>query len=123
MLSKSGTTAKSAGIGGVRGGVRGELLSNGYKSLRAQGMLRVNKLDNSGEDMMTGKKSTNLGQRKRSKEMAEERVNICIEKTTTYTQDEERSKKKDKKGASVQSSPIRVNQNLVPKGLGPVKDR
>lgn len=46
MLTRSGAAAKSGGITGVRG----ELLSNGYKSLRAQGMLRVNKLDNSGED-------------------------------------------------------------------------
>ena len=41
LLSKPGTASK------FHNGVRGELLSNGYKSLRAQGMLRVNKLENS----------------------------------------------------------------------------
>ena len=41
LLQKPGTGSSSR----YNNGVRGELLSNGYKSLRAQGMLRVNKLD------------------------------------------------------------------------------
>ena len=77
LLSKPGAASK------FNNGVRGELLSNGYKSLRAQGMLRVNKLgENGASTKLTSDKKQRMGSRKNSKEI--EHVNICIEKQTTY---------------------------------------
>ena len=126
LLSKPGTASK------FNNGVRGELLSNGYKSLRAQGMLRVNKLgDNGGTPAdLTSDKKQRMGSRKKSKEI--EHVNICIEKRTTYPDEPQNNlvmhaytKKTSQTGQKERkaSSPIKVNPNLVPKGLGPVKDR
>ena len=125
LLSKPGTASK------FNHGVRGELLSNGYKSLRAQGMLRVNKLgDNGASAELTSDKKQRMGSRKKSKEI--EHVNICIEKRTTYPDEQNDlamhhtyTKKTSQTGQKERkaSSPIKVNPNLVPKGLGPVKDR
>ena len=126
LLSKPGTASK------FNNGVRGELLSNGYKSLRAQGMLRVNKLgDNGGTPAdLTSDKKQRMGSRKKSKEI--EHVNICIEKRTAYPDEPQNdlamhayTKKTSQTGQKEKkaSSPIKVNPNLVPKGLGPVKDR
>lgn len=72
---------KSSTANRVGGGVRGELLTNGYKSLRAQGRLRANKVGNGaanpGDDYSNAKND-----RKQSKEI--ENVNICIEQTTAF---------------------------------------
>ena len=126
LLSKPGTASK------FNNGVRGELLSNGYKSLRAQGMLRVNKMggaDNGAE--LTSEKKQRMGSRKKSKDI-DQHVNICIEKRTTYpdeqimdlayTKKTSQTGQKERKSSQA-SSPLKVNPNLVPKGLGPVKDR
>jgi len=55
---------------GGRRCVRGELLTNGYKSLRAQGMLKAVKVDSDNID------NNQPLSRKGSKEL--EHVNICI---------------------------------------------
>lgn len=113
--------------------VRGELLTNGYKSLRAQGMLRAQKIEadaNGGDYIEMGTtpiKSSSKKHRKNSKEL--EHVNICIEKTYTNAeapnltaghkssvQNSAESKKASKKPSV---SPIKVNPNLVPKGCAP----
>ena len=98
-------------------------------------MLRVNKLggDNAASAELTSEKKQRMGSRKKSKEI--EHVNICIEKRTTYPDDQQndlsmnaytkktsQTGQKERKSGQVVSPP-KVNPNLVPKGLGPVKDR
>ena len=83
-MSASGQPAKRLlSNTGARRCVRGELLTNGYKSLRAQGMLRAVKVDEDTSEPLIGRppvvaNSTNSAV-KQSKEL--EHVNICIEKT------------------------------------------
>lgn len=55
--------------------MRGELLTNGFKSLRAQGMLRALKVENGGTAEISIAKS--LGKRKSSAHDLEQ-TNICI---------------------------------------------
>ena len=65
---------------GARRCVRGELLTNGYKSLRAQGMLRAVKVNEEEGAAAAGSTMINRNSAvKQSKEL--EHVNICIEKT------------------------------------------
>ena len=70
MLPPAGGTKKNRLTAAplARRGVRGELLTNGYQSLRAQGMLGAVKVDQRGTEMAA-----------HSKEL--EHVNICIEQT------------------------------------------
>ena len=81
ISSNQQQAVKSSTANRVGGGVRGELLTNGYKSLRAQGRLRANKVGNgavnSGDDY-----SGTKNDRKPSKEI--ENVNICIEQTAQF---------------------------------------
>ena len=84
---------------------------------------------------LTSDKKQKMGTRKKSKEI--EHVNICIEKRTTYPDEQQigddlamyaytkktsQTGQKEKRNSQA-SSPLKVNPNLVPKGLGPVKDR
>ncbi len=45
---------QTKGGAGTKRCVRGELLTNGYKSLRAQGMLRAQKVENGGSEYESG---------------------------------------------------------------------
>lgn len=95
--------------------MRGELLTNGYKSLRAQGMLRAIKIDsneNGGDKTMIRKNS-------QSKELAH--LNICIEKTYEKHINDSSESLSKRPAKVVTGSPLKVNPNLVPKGLAPKK--
>ncbi len=53
-MAAGGAKRLQTKAGGTRRCVRGELLTNGYKSLRAQGMLRAQKVENGGSEYESG---------------------------------------------------------------------
>lgn len=82
----------------VKRGVRGELLTNGFKSLRDQGMLRANKLG-------AGGVANDLPVDESGKAKEIEHVNICIEKKSS------------------QRSPDKINADVPLRGANLRKDK
>lgn len=118
---------------GARRCVRGELLTNGYKSLRAQGMLKAVHIEGSQSAQLSQhgipKQKSGLGGRKGSKEL--EHVNICIEKTyTTHSNANETARKsisdandsaRKRSVKNSSASPVKFNQKILPQQLMPKK--
>ena len=112
-------------------------MTNGYKSLRAQGMLKAVHIEGSQSAQISQhgipKQKSGLG-RKGSKEL--EHVNICIEKTyTTHSQANETARKsmsdandsarkrsvKNSSASPAKPSPVKFNQKILPQQLVPKK--
>ena len=108
----------------TRRGVRGELLTNGYKSLRAQGMLRAIKVDTHGDSSM----QRSIGKRKGSQQDLEH-VNICIEQTQPAeitSEPQPRSDAVPKRALSntvISGSPSKPATKLLPSGMQPSRDK